>query len=69
MLNVIGAHVMVCLRKLEELEGGMDGMCSFLKGFVDWRVDMRRMLQEVYMKDVEGVPKIKESAEKHEAVI
>jgi hypothetical protein len=44
MLNVIGAHVMVCLRKLDELEGGMEGMCLFLKGFVDWKVDLRNML-------------------------
>jgi hypothetical protein len=68
-MNVIGAQVMVCLRKLGELEGGMEGMCLFLKGFVDRRVDMRRILEEAYMKDVEGVPKIEENAEKHVAVI
>jgi hypothetical protein len=32
MLNVVGAHVMVCLKKLDTLEGGMEGMCLFLKG-------------------------------------
>jgi hypothetical protein len=69
MLNVIGALVMVCLRKLGDLEGSMEGMCLFLKGFVDWKVDLRNMLEEVYIRNVEGEPVIDKNAEKHVAVI
>jgi hypothetical protein len=68
-MNVLGAHIMVCLRKLEGLEGGTEGICLFLKGFVDWKIDMRHMLEEVYMRTDVTVPTIEENAEKHVKVI
>jgi hypothetical protein len=69
MMNVLGAHKLSCLNRLEELGGGMEGICLSLKGFVDWKVDMRRMLEEVNLKNDAYVPTIEESAEKHVKVI
>jgi hypothetical protein len=68
-MNVLGTHIIDCLSRLEAIGGGLESVCLFLKRFVDWNVDIRSMLEGVYMKMFADVPMIDESARKHVEVI
>jgi hypothetical protein len=49
MTNILGSHVIDCLNKLHLLGNDLVDLSLFLKGFVDWKVEMRNMLEEAFI--------------------
>jgi hypothetical protein len=54
-MNVLRSHVIDCLNRLNMLGNDMESVSLFLRGFVDWKMDMRNMLEEVCLKQLNDI--------------